>query len=146
MSERNLFDKMEEFLKLRDELVDLSEKFDEVGIPYIWITGVQNDGEETKFSIIGNSIGEATPTKLLFFKLLLDNGKLLNFVIENFPVIILALKTGHSMADKISLPELDIMLKVSDEYRNINVDSLQDDNNIPDEFADWLNKMDDKDK
>jgi len=137
----NSWSKKEEFERFKRELLALSDRFDNVDIPYLWITAIRNDGERTEFSILGNNIGEDSPPNIIFFKMLLDNPDIMYFLMENFPVIMAALKTGHGMADKMKLPPLDVVLRINPD---ISIDVMDDDINnidVPDEFSDFLNNL-----
>ena len=134
----NSWSKKEEFERSKRELLALSDRFDNADIPYLWITAIRNDGERTEFSILGNNIGEDSPPNIIFFKILLDNPDIMYFLMENFPVIVAALKTGHAMADKMKLPQMDVVLRCNPD---VPIDVTDGDIDIPSEFNDFLSNL-----
>jgi len=129
------FDYSEEWNKVKDKIIKLSDELDDTPLPYLWITGIENDGEGTQFSILGHTPGEDTPAAIAFFMMLLDNPSVLNFIMENFAVIMAALKLGNAAADKMGLPSMDSISNKTGLAGETNVED------VPDEFASFLDKL-----
>jgi hypothetical protein len=131
----------DEFESVRKEYEKICDKMADLGLPFVCMVAIENDGERTSFHIRGHMEAERTPVMLMFFKMLLDNDEISHFLIDNFHVILAALKTGHALADQLDLPEVDFeKLGALLQTDNDGEDNVELPGNIDDFLNGLLNK------